>query len=162
RTSIRPPRTRQNLYVGVDGKTTCRVTADSAHPTRLDQGEAPGSGAEYGTGRGPRWEPRPGRQEAGAMNGTKPQGLSAAEVAVRVQRGQVNRVRRSDWADYRAILARNVATLFNALVVPAAVALFWLEEYRGAAAVSGMAVLNTLLGLVQEIRAKRHLDKLAI
>src|SRR5262249_11686189 len=143
-------------------KTPCRVTADSAHPTRLDQGEAPGSGAEYSTGRGPRWEPRPGRQEAGAMNETKPQGLSAAEVAVRVQRGQVNRVRRSDWADYRATLARNVATLFNALVVPAAVALFWLEEYRGAAAVSGMAVLNTLLGLVQEIRAKRHLDKLAI
>jgi cation-transporting ATPase E len=96
------------------------------------------------------------------MNDTLHHGLTAAEVAERLARGQVNRVRRSDWADYRDIVARNAFTLFNALVVPAAVALFLLGEYRGAWAVSGMAVINTLLGLVQEIRAKWHLDKLAI
>jgi cation-transporting ATPase E len=89
-------------------------------------------------------------------------GLSAAEVADRVSRHQVNRSPRSDAADYRDILLRNLATLFNALVVPAAVALFFLGRYNGAWAVSGMAVVNTLLGLVQEVRAKRHLDRLAI
>jgi cation-transporting ATPase E len=89
-------------------------------------------------------------------------GLTSAEVAERVARGQVNRAPRSDWAEYRGIVARNLFTLFNALVVPAAVALFLLGEYRGAWAVSGMAVINTVLGLVQELRAKRHLDRLAI
>ena len=41
------------------------------------------------------------------------QGLTAAEVEERVRRGQVNRVRRSDAAEYRAIVARNVLTVFN-------------------------------------------------
>jgi cation-transporting ATPase E len=83
-------------------------------------------------------------------------------VAERVRLGQVNRTRRSDWAEYRAIVVRNVFTLFNFIVVPAAVALFWLGEPRGAIAVSGFATINTLMGLVQEVRAKRQLEKLAI
>jgi cation-transporting ATPase E len=89
-------------------------------------------------------------------------GLSAAEVAARVARGQVNRAPRSDLAEYRAIAARNVLTLFNALVVPAAVALFLLGRYAAAWSVSALAVANSLIGLVQEVRAKRHLDRLAI
>src|SRR5262245_12791148 len=97
------------------------------------------------------------------MNETAaPAGLTSAEVAQRVARGEVNRVRRSDRAEYVDILARNVLTLFNALVVPAAVALFLLDEWRGAVAVSGMALTNTLLGLAQEVRAKRALDKLTL
>ncbi len=89
-------------------------------------------------------------------------GLSAAEVADRVARGEVNRVSRSHRAEYLDILSRNLFTLFNALVVPAAVALFLLGEWRGAVAVSGLAVLNTVIGLAQEVRAKWHLDHLAI
>jgi cation-transporting ATPase E len=89
-------------------------------------------------------------------------GLSAAEVAERVARGQVNRAPRSDLAEYGAILRRNVLTLFNALVVPAAVALFLLHDLKAAWAVSGMAVINSLIGIAQEVRAKRHLDRLAI
>jgi cation-transporting ATPase E len=91
-----------------------------------------------------------------------PTGLSAAEVAERVARGEVNRVRRSDRAEYADIVARNVFTLFNALVVPAAVALFALGEWRDGVAVSGMAITNLVLGLVQEVRGKRHLDKLTL
>jgi cation-transporting ATPase E len=53
-------------------------------------------------------------------------------------------------------------TLFNALVIPAAVALFLLGDYRGAWAVSAMAGFNTLIALAQELRAKRHLDRLAL
>jgi len=91
-----------------------------------------------------------------------PRGLTAAEVADRVARGQVNREVRNPWADYAEIVARNVFTLFNALVVPAAVALALLGEYRGAVAVTGMAVVNLAVALFQEVRAKRHLDRLAL
>jgi cation-transporting ATPase E len=96
------------------------------------------------------------------MTETKSQGLSAAEVAERVAAGRTNRVRRSDAAEYLDIVARNVLTLFNALVVPAALALLLLGEVRGGLAVSGMALTNTVLGLFQEVRAKRHLDRLAL
>jgi cation-transporting ATPase E len=94
--------------------------------------------------------------------GDRSEGLTGAEVAQRVAGGQTNRAVRSSRAEYQEIVARNVLTLFNALVVPAAVALFLLGEYRGAWAVSALAVVNTLVGLVQEIRAKRHLDQLAL
>jgi cation-transporting ATPase E len=92
----------------------------------------------------------------------QPGGLTSAEVAARIAAGQVNRVRRSSAAEYADIVRRNFFTLFNALVVPAAIALLVLQEYRPTISVSGMAIINTVLGLVQEIRAKRHLDRLAI
>jgi len=96
------------------------------------------------------------------MSTTTLTGLTDAEVAERSARGQVNRVRRSDLAEYLDIVRRNVVTLFNALVVPAALALFLLDRLAAALAVSGMALTNLVLGLVQEIRAKWHLDHLAL
>src|SRR5262249_29949118 len=68
-------------------------------------------------------------------------GLTAAEVPDRVARGLTNRPSRSHRAEYWDILSRNLFTLFNALVVPAAIALFLLGEWRGGVAVSGFAVV---------------------
>jgi len=98
----------------------------------------------------------------GIANKTPLSGLTAAEAAQRVARGEINRVPRSDRAEYLAIVVRNLCTLFNALVAPAAVALFLLREYGDALAVSGMALTNLFLGLIQEVRAKRHLDRLTL
>jgi len=95
-------------------------------------------------------------------NQTTVSGLTTSEVAQRVARGEINRVRRSDAEEYLAITLRNVFTLFNALVTPAALALFLLHKYPDALAVSGMALTNLVLGLVQEVRAKRHLDRLTL
>jgi cation-transporting ATPase E len=89
-------------------------------------------------------------------------GLTSAEVAERVRQGQVNRISRSVWADYAAIVSRNIFTLFNFLVTPAAIGLLLLQNYKGAVAVSSLAVINSAIGLVQEIKAKRQLEKLAI
>ncbi len=89
-------------------------------------------------------------------------GLTTAEVAERTLRGEVNRPPRSNLADYLQILRRNLLTLFNAMIVPAAIALFILDEWKGAIAVSGMAIVNSAIALVQELRAKWHLDKLAL
>lgn len=89
-------------------------------------------------------------------------GLTSAEVAERLRRGEVNRTPRSHWREYALIFRRNLFTWFNAMVTPAAIALFVLNEYQGAIAVSGMAIVNTAISLFQEIKAKRHLDQLAI
>ncbi len=91
-----------------------------------------------------------------------PTGLTAVEVAERVAAGRVNRPPRDGWRAYAAIARRNTLTLYNALVVPAAVGLFLLADYRAAWAVSAMAVANTALGLAHELRAKWHLDRLSL
>lgn len=95
------------------------------------------------------------------LNLTDPnRGLSSAEVIDLIAQGRTNRPPPSGGAEYRLIAVRNIFTPFNALIVPAAIALFLLGDLRGAWAVSGMALINALIGLVQEVRAKRHLDRL--
>jgi len=89
-------------------------------------------------------------------------GLTSAQVAERVALGQVNRPLEGGWGPFAGILRRNTLTLFNFLVVPAAATLFTLNDWRGAWAVSVMAVTNSVLGIVHEIRAKRHLDRLTL
>lgn len=89
-------------------------------------------------------------------------GLTSAEVAERVRRGEVNRARRSAWADYGVIASRHAFTVFNLVVVPTAAALFSFGDWRAGVSVTGTALANTLIGLVQELRAKRQLDRLAI
>lgn len=91
-------------------------------------------------------------------------GLTSAEALDRARRGLANRTPRSEVREYAAILARNLFTGFNAMVAPAAIALFVLADadYRAGLAVSGMAIMNTLLALVQEFKAKVHLDRLSL
>ncbi len=80
-------------------------------------------------------------------------GLTSAEVADRMLKGLVNRTRSSAWADYGVIASRHLFTLFNFIVVPAAVALFYHNEWQAGISVTGTALINTLIGLFQEVRA---------
>lgn len=89
-------------------------------------------------------------------------GLSAAEVAERVRQGQVNRPRRAAWEDYAVIASRHLFTVFNFVVVPTAVMLFYYGDWRSGISVTGTALANTLIGMIQEFRAKRQLEKIAI
>ena len=92
----------------------------------------------------------------------KQNGLTTAQVAERVALGQVNRTPEGQWGTIAGILRRNTLTLFNFLVVPAAATLFALKDWRGAWAISVMAVVNSVLGIAHELRAKRHLDRLTL
>src|ERR1044071_2308030 len=96
------------------------------------------------------------------MTSASAPGLTSAEVAERTLRGEVNRTRSSAWADYAAIASRHLFTLFNLIVGPAAAALFYHGEWQAGISVTGTALVNTVIGLFQEVRAKRQLDKLAI
>ena len=91
----------------------------------------------------------------------EPRGLTAAEVAERVARGESNvfesPTSRSVWSIVRA----NVFTLFNAIVLGCFLVLLvigrWQDSLFGFA-----AIFNMVIGSVQEYRAKRSLDKLAL
>ncbi|MQY04251.1 HAD-IC family P-type ATPase [Actinomadura macrotermitis] len=88
-------------------------------------------------------------------------GLTAAQVARRVAAGQVNDVPRRSSRSVGEIVRANVLTRFNALIGT----LFVLVMIFGAwqdGLFGGIIVANSAIGIVQEVRAKRTLDRLAV
>ncbi|NNC12456.1 HAD-IC family P-type ATPase [Planctomonas sp. JC2975] len=88
-------------------------------------------------------------------------GLSDADVAQRVADGRTNAytdaTSRSAWSIIRA----NVFTLFNGIIVACFAVLLILGRWQDA--LFGLsAIANTIIGSVQEFRAKAALDKLAL
>ncbi len=99
---------------------------------------------------------------------TARQGLTATEVAERAARGLRNVAPRDSTRTVAGILRGNFATLFNVTVFGMAAVLLVLylrsEDLRplyDAAAISGLALLNSVVGVVQELRAKRALDRIS-
>ena len=87
-------------------------------------------------------------------------GLSHAEAARRLDaRGPVDDRRSS--RSTRAIVRENTLTLFNLILLGFAVALVAVGEYADLLFV-GIVVINSAIGILQELRAKRQLDRLAL
>ena len=88
-------------------------------------------------------------------------GLSAAEVTERVARGAVNRVKDRTSRSVASIVRENVLTLFNAIIVGASVIVLLFGDLRDGI-FGGVMIINAVIGIVSELRAKRTLDSLAI
>ena len=88
-------------------------------------------------------------------------GLSTAEVRKRVQAGQTNAAPRPGGRTTWDIIRTNVFTWFNLIlgVLCVAVLVFgsWKDTLFG-----GIIVVNSLIGIVQEMRAKIALDRLSL
>ena len=89
------------------------------------------------------------------------QGLSAAEVAERVARGEANADAGVKTRSIRQIVRENTLTLFNAINVVLAVFVLVTGSYKNMLFMV-VIVCNTLIGIVQEIRSKRTTDRLSI
>ncbi|RSX56712.1 HAD-IC family P-type ATPase [Bifidobacterium samirii] len=88
-------------------------------------------------------------------------GLSAADVADRVARGQTNAVKSATSRSLLDIVRANVFTLFNGIILAAMILVLVTGSWRDA--VFGFVIIiNTGIGIVTELRAKRALDKLSI
>ena len=88
-------------------------------------------------------------------------GLTSAEVAERVAAGQVNRAPEQTSRPLSAIIRSNVFTRFNAILGILFVAVVAVGS--PADGLFGLVVVwNALIGIVQEVRAKRTLDRLAV
>ncbi|MCX7619613.1 MAG: hypothetical protein N2037_02070, partial [Acidimicrobiales bacterium] len=100
------------------------------------------------------------------MEGDRPlidaaHGLSTAEVEERVRAGLTNIVTASPSRSLGEILKANVFTYFNGLIATLAVLVLVFGSPRDA--LFGLvAVINIVIGVVQELRAKRTLDSLAV
>ncbi|NEG54440.1 cation-translocating P-type ATPase [Bifidobacterium platyrrhinorum] len=88
-------------------------------------------------------------------------GLEAAEVRKRVAAGAVNRVKDSTSRSVKDIVRANVFTLFNGIILAAMVLVLATGSWKDA--VFGFVIIiNTGIGIVTELRAKRTLDRLSI
>lgn len=88
-------------------------------------------------------------------------GLTRAEVAERVLRGQTNAYEEKTSRSAAEILRANVLTIFNGILGTALVLILVLGHWPDA--LFGFVLLiNTTTGTIAEIRAKRALDRLAV
>jgi cation-transporting ATPase E len=88
-------------------------------------------------------------------------GLSTAEVAERVSAGHTNAVDSRTSRTFPEIVRANVFTLFNAVLVTLVVVILLTGRWQNG--LFGLVVIaNAAIGIVQELRAKRTLDRLAV
>ncbi|MHC3469186.1 HAD-IC family P-type ATPase [Streptomyces sp. 7R007] len=88
-------------------------------------------------------------------------GLTAAEVAERVARGQVNDVPVRSSRSMGEIVRANVFTRFNAIIGVLWLIMLFVAPFQDS--LFGYVILaNTGIGIIQEWRAKRTLDSLAV
>jgi cation-transporting ATPase E len=90
-----------------------------------------------------------------------PTGLTAADVAERIADGRVNRAPRGTSRSLWEIVRANVFTRFNAILGTLLVVILTVGPYQDAL-FGVVLVTNTGIGIYQEWRAKRTLDRLTL
>jgi cation-transporting P-type ATPase E len=107
----------------------------------------------------------PGSSSAGALEaaraGTREEGLTAAEVQERVARGETNETGERTSRKLSEIVRANVFTRFNAILGVMLVVILLVGSIQDAT-FGIILIANAGIGIVQEVRAKRTLDRLAV
>ncbi|WP_432587863.1 HAD-IC family P-type ATPase [Streptomyces sp. HD1123-B1] len=88
-------------------------------------------------------------------------GLTAAEVAERIARGEINDVPVRSSRSFTEIVRANVLTRFNAIIGVLFLIILVVGPIQDGL-FGFVIVANTLIGIVQELRAKKTLDSLAV
>ena len=88
-------------------------------------------------------------------------GLTNEEVQERIAQGQVNNNENPNTRTYKQIILENTLTFFNFLNLVLLVLVLMVGSYKNSMFV-GIIFTNTVIGIAQEIRAKKTIDKLAI
>lgn len=88
-------------------------------------------------------------------------GLTQAQVEERIRMGWTNEAATPSSKSVGQIVASNVFTFFNLVFTVLALCLVLVQSWENLLFM-GVVVLNTLIGIVQEIRAKRTLDRLTV
>lgn len=104
---------------------------------------------------------RADRASGPAGSAGPPAGLTAAEVAERVSAGRINDVPVRSSRSISEIVRANLFTRINAIIGVLFVIILIVGPVQDAL-FGGVILANTLIGIIQEVRAKRTLDQLAI
>ena len=88
-------------------------------------------------------------------------GLTNEQVQQRIEEGKINVNENPNTRSYKQIVRENVLTFFNFLNLALMIMVLLVGSYKNSMFM-GIIVINTVIGIVQEVRAKKTLDKLAI
>src|SRR5512140_129887 len=88
-------------------------------------------------------------------------GLSSQEVDERAGRGELNQFSIRPTRTYAQIIWANVFSLYNIILLASFAVLLFIGGPSSAVFPAAIVIINMILGLVQEIRAKWALDQLA-
>ena len=88
-------------------------------------------------------------------------GLTNEQVNERIAQGQMNINENPNTRTYKQIIRENTLTFFNFLNLVLLVLVLFVGSYKNSMFV-GVIIINTVIGIAQEVRAKKTLDKLAI
>jgi cation-transporting ATPase E len=90
------------------------------------------------------------------------QGLSEREVIERLERGQGNEVQFRTTRTYLQILRQNAFTFINTVLFSIGLVLVLMGKYGDALVTAGLVLLNVIVTVYQEGRAKYKLEKIAL
>ena len=88
-------------------------------------------------------------------------GLNNDEVLIRAEQGKINGISKSVTKSYKEIIKDNVCTLFNLLNFLIFIALFLVRAWSNLIFMAIIAA-NALIGIYQEIKAKKLIDHLSL
>ena len=88
-------------------------------------------------------------------------GLTNEQVQERIAEGKVNVNENPNTRTYKQIILENTLTFFNFLNLVLLVMVLFVRSYKNSMFM-GIILINTVIGIIQEIRAKKTIDKLAI
>ncbi len=100
--------------------------------------------------------------ETTASEATPLVGLTGAEADARRRRGEANTAVSGTSRSYTTILRTNVFSFYNTILFVIGAALLALGRYSDAIISVGLGLVNAMISAVQEIRAKRKLDRLQL
>ena len=88
-------------------------------------------------------------------------GLTNEQVQERIAEGKVNVNENPNTRTYKQIILENTLTFFNFLNIALLVLVLFVRSYKNSMFM-GIILINTVIGIIQEVRAKKTIDKLAI
>ena len=88
-------------------------------------------------------------------------GLTNEQVQERIAEGKVNANENPNTRTYKQIIKENTLTFFNFLNLVLLVLVLFVRSYKNSMFM-GIILINTVIGIIQEVRAKKTIDKLAI
>ncbi|MFT4039822.1 MAG: HAD-IC family P-type ATPase, partial [Thermomicrobiales bacterium] len=91
-----------------------------------------------------------------------PAGLSAADAAARLKSEGGNTTPDTGGRTWWDIIRRNLFTFINITLILIGLVLIGMGRPRDALLASGLAVINGIVGVIQEARAKRRLEQIAL
>ncbi|MBO0413774.1 HAD-IC family P-type ATPase [Enterococcus hulanensis] len=89
------------------------------------------------------------------------EGLTASEVQRKIEDGQINQVEENLLKSDKEIIKENTINIFNILNFVLALLVLLVGSPKNTL-FFGVVVINTLIGIIQELRAKHTIDKLSV